>query len=589
MDSEHSARTKHRSAAILASDVVGYSRLMEAYEDATHVRLMKLHFEVMQPIVERHGGRIVKNTGDGFLAMFDTANSGLCAAENLQRAVFLAEKNSPIESRIAFRMGLHFSQVIVEDHDVYGDGVNIAARLQTHAEPYGVVVSGQVADQVGRTFDMESVDLGQMHLRNRQNPVRVLSLRLPEMRHSDVGEVEHGIDSRPSIAVLPFRKISAGDQSYFADGIVDNIVQSLAALRELFVIARGSTLGFNSGEIDARAVGTALGVRYILYGSVQRSGDQMRISTELSETETGEVLRADHYDGRLSELFALQDRIAEETVKLIAPRVRQRELKRATKKHAQNMTAYDLVLQALEPMYQLDYASFSRARGLLQRAMVVDPSYAPAFALAARWHSLRVGQGWSVAEHEDQSEAARLAEHAIRADPDNPTALSTFAHIQSFLHKRFGEAVGLFDHALAVCPNSELAWILSSATYGYTGDGPEAVRRAENGVRLSPLDSHAYFAEHILSQAHYINGNYEAAVHWGGRSVTTNSRLSSSLRILAASKVALGKVNDARSDVARHLLIEPGFSLGAWARRTPLQGSIRQSMIERLRSAGMPD
>jgi adenylate cyclase len=580
---------QRRTAAILASDVVGYSRLMESDEHGTHERLMHLRFEVMEPIIATYQGRVIKNTGDGFLAMFDNAGAGLEAARDLQRSVIYAEAASPAEQRIAFRMGLNVADVILEDHDVYGDGVNVAARLQTHAEPNGIVISGLVAEQVGGTLGMQSVDLGQIYMRNRHEPVRVLSLRLAEAAAFGIGEVQPGTDSRPSIAVLPFRKIAAGDDAYFADGIVDNIVQSLAALRELFVIARGSTLGFGGGPIDAHAVGTALGVRYLLYGSVQRSGDQLRIGTELNDVETGEVLRADHYDGNLSDLFLLQDRIAEQTVRMIAPRVRQRELKRALKKHAQNMTAYDLVLQALEPMHRLDYASFSRARGLLQRAMVVDPSYAPAFALAARWHSIRVGQGWSPNPTEDQREAARLAELAIECDPDDPTALSTYAHVQSFLYRSFDEAIRKFDRALTACPNSDLAWSLSSATYGYVGDGPEAVRRAETGVRLSPLDSHVYFAQHLLSQAHYINGSYQEALHWGERSFASNPRLTSNLRILAASKVALGRSDEARADVDRHRAIEPGFSLLEWTRRTPLQEGVATVVMERLRTAGMSD
>jgi adenylate cyclase len=577
------------NAAILASDVVGYSRLMEADERGTHERLMRLRFGVMEPIVARYQGRIIKNTGDGFLAIFDTARAGLEAAQELQRSVIYAEAASPAERRIAFRIGLNVADIIIEDHDVYGDGVNIAARLQAHAEPYGIVISGVVAEQVGGTLGMPSVDLGQIHMLNREHPVRVLSLRLAEAAAFGIGEVECGSESRPSIAILPFRKIAAGDDAYFADGFVDNIVQSLAALRELFVIARGSTLGFGSGPIDARAVGAALGVRYLLYGSVQRSGDRLRIGTELSEVETGEVLRADHYDGNLKDLFLLQDRIAEETVKMIAPRVRQRELKRALKKHPQNMTAYDLVLQALESMYRLDYTSFSRARGFLQRAMVLDPGYAPAFALAARWHCVRVGEGWSTNAIEDQREAARLAELAIHCDRDDPTALSIYAHVQAFLYRSFDEAICKFDRALAVCPNSDLAWTLSSATFGYVGDGPQAVRRAEAGVRLSPLDSHAYFAQHILSQAYYINGNYKDALYWGERSFVGNPRLTSNLRILASSKVALGRSEEARADVDRHRVIEPGFRLFVWARRTPLQQGVTASMIERLSAAGMPD
>src|SRR5436190_1921961 len=360
----------HRLAAVLAADVVGYTRLMELDEEGTHSRLMNLRFSVMQPIMTRQQGRIVKNTGDGFMAMFETAEAALQSAKDMQCAVTGAEASVPIDRRITFRMGVNVADVIVEDHDIYGDGVNIAARLQSHAEPGGIVISGLVAEHVGGTLGMHAVDLGQMQMRNLSNPVRVLSLRLPDAPAPVVGEVQPGYESRPSIAVLPFRKLANAEDSYFADGIVDNIIHALAALKDLFVISRGSTLGYGGQTIDVRAVGRELGVRYVLYGSVQRSGGRLRITTELSDSEIGEVVRTDSYDSVLADLFEVQDRIAQEVVNAIAPHVRERELKRALKKHPQNMTAYDLVLQALGLLYQLDYATFSRARGLLQRAMV---------------------------------------------------------------------------------------------------------------------------------------------------------------------------------------------------------------------------
>ena len=353
---------ERRLATVLVADVVGYSRLMEADERSTHARLMHLRFSVMEPVIAQHLGRVIKNTGDGFVAMFDGAGGALEAAHKMQQAVTVAEAEIPAGQRIAFRMGINVADVIVEDHDIYGDGVNVAARLQTHAEPGGIVISGIVAEQAGGMLGMQAIDLGQLQMRNREHPVRVLCLRLPGTPAAAVGEVEAGTEVRPSIAVLPFRKLASGDDSYFADGIVDNIIQSLATLRELFVISRGSTLGFGGGPIDARAIGRALGVRYLLYGSVQRAGERLRIGTELSDAELGEVLRANQYDGAMGELFQLQDRIAEETVKMIAPRLHERELRRAQKKHPQNMTAYDLVLQAIDLLYRLDYASFARAR-----------------------------------------------------------------------------------------------------------------------------------------------------------------------------------------------------------------------------------
>lgn len=584
---EHSDNGKHRSVAILVADVVGYSRLMEADEDATHARLMHLNSTFMQPIVERHSGRIVKHTGDGFLAMFETAAAGLFAAQEMQRAVLHAEAESPSDRRIAFRMGLNVADVIVEAHDIFGDGVNVAARLQTHAEPYGIVISGLVAEQVGGTLGMTSIDLGQMQLRNRKSPVRVLSLRLAEAAALGIGEVEAGIESRPSIAVLPFRKIAAGDDAYFADGIVDNIVQSLAGLRELFVISRGSTLGFAGGPIDSRAIGSALGVRYLLYGSVQRSGDRLRIGTELSETETGEVLRTNLYEGDLAELFQLQDRISEQTVKLIAPHVHERELKRALKKHPQNMTAYDLVLQALEPMYRLDYASFSRARGLLQRAMVVDPSYAPAYSYAAWWHSGRISQAWTNNIAMDAAEAIRLAQAALDREPNDALALTVYGHEQSYVLKDYDLAIDSFDRALTVCPNLALAWTLKALTLCFIGDGPSALRCAQQGLRLSPRHQNIGHAEHIVAQAHYINGDFDQAVSWSRRSIAHSGRDTSSLRTLISSLVAIGALEEARSVANRHREIAPRFSIRDWAARSSMSEQFKRSRCERLRAAGL--
>lgn len=580
---------RRQLASVLAADVVGYTRLMELDEQGTHARMMRLRFSTMQPLIAARQGRIVKNTGDGFMVLFQSADAAMQCAIEMQKQVAALEATEPADRRISFRMGVNVADVIVEDHDIYGDGVNIAARLQTYAEPGGIVISGSVADQINGTQGMCMLDLGQMHMRNLTHPVRVLSLRLADAPAPLMGETHTGFEPRPSIAVLPFRKLANADDAYFADGIVDNIIHSLAGLKELFVIARGSTLGYGGASIDVRAVGRELGVRYVLYGSVQRSGSKLRIGTELSDAETGEVIRADHYNGTLEDLFDLQDLIAVEVAKTIAPHVRDRELKRTLRKHPQNMTAYDFVLQALEPLYQLDYASFSRARGLLQRAMSIDPGYAPAFSYAAYWHCYRIGQEWSPDLAMDANEAARLAAIAIEHDGQDAIGLAVSGHVQSFMRREFDRAMQLFERALAAGPNSALAWTLSATTCCFLGDGPGAVRRAETGLRLSPLDSHVMFPTHILSQAHYVNGNFEEAVVWGQRAAKHNLRLTSNLRVLAASLVAVGRLAEARCAVQHHLDVVPNFGLAAWAARTPLQGAMREGVVARLRAAGMPD
>jgi DNA-binding SARP family transcriptional activator/TolB-like protein/Tfp pilus assembly protein PilF len=410
-----------------------------------------------------------------------------------------------------------------------------------------------------------------------------------EVADFSIEEAESGYDARPSIAVLPFRKLATGDDTYFADGIVDNIIHALAGLKELFVIARGSTLAFGGGPIDVQAIGNALRVHYLLYGSVQKADARLRIATELIDTETAQVIRAASYDGDLGDLFGLQDRIAEEVVKTIAPQVRQHELRRALRKHPQSMTAYDLVLQALDLLYRMDYASFSRARGYLQRAMLIDPSYAPAFSHAAHWHLARIGQEWSPSLVSDVSEAARLSEAAIACDGDDPIALAIYGYVQSYLKKQFDEAFSFFDRAIACSPNCPLPWTFRGATLCFVEDGPGAVANASQGVRLSPLDPHIFLAQHILAQAHYTNGDYHEAVRWARRADRHNRNLTSNLRTLVASLVAIGNTAEAREVAGRHQKILPAFRVSEWAARTPMQGQIRAGRIERLLAAGLSE
>jgi adenylate cyclase len=574
--------------AILAADVVGYSRLMEEDEAAT-VHELKGHQAVVLPAVGHYGGRVIDTAGDGILAEFPSViNATECAVE-IQTIMARRNEPQPESRRMRFRIGINLGDVIHDDTRIYGDGVNVAARLETYAEPGGVVVSGAVAEQIGSLAGVRVVNLGELHLRNISRPVRAFALQL-DARARALGDAPVGAGGRPSIVVLPFRKNQSDpDDAYFADGIVDNIIHALAGLKELFVISRGSTLGYGGARIDVRAIGRELGVRYVMYGSVQRAAGHLRIATELSDAETGAIVLSERYDGEVSALFALQDIISTQIVTTIAPHVRQRERLRAMRKHPKNLTAYDLVLQALGPLYEVDYESSSRARGLLQQAMAFDPGYAPAYSYAAYCHMIRINQGWSSDERADITEAARTAAAAIERDPSDALALSIYGHVQSFLLKDYDTAVEYLDRALAAGPSCALAWTMSSATCGYLGQGATAVLRAEHGLRLSPLDSHVFFHEHILSQAHYINGNYDEAIAWARKAAQHNPRLTSNLRVLAASLVVVGKVDEA-TEVARQLLaVDPRFGLRAFAARTPLPGAIRDTFVDRLRAAGLPD
>jgi adenylate cyclase len=581
---------RRRLAAVLAADVVGYTRLMEAHEEDTHVRLMQLRSQILDPGVAAQHGRIVKNTGDGFLATFETARDATRCALSLQEAVSAHTAALPADQRISFRMGLNAADIIVEKDDVYGEGVNIAARLQTYASSGGIVVSGAVAEQLDNDLNVNAIDLGHLRLRNIRRPVRVYALR-PSMQPAKlVGEDVAGSEPRPSIAVLPFRmNLASPDQGYFADGVVYDIIRGLGALKELFVVSRGSSLGYGGRDIDVREIGRQLGVRYILYGSVQRTTTTLRIGTELSDAESGEVIRSDQYEGDPADLFALQDRIAISVVRKIAPQVRERELMRAMRKHPQNLTAYDLVLQAFDLLYRMDYDSFSKARGLLEQAISHDPNYALAYSYVALWYVFRIGEIGSPDPDGDAIAGARYATEAIERGGDDAFALAMYGHVLSFLLHDFHKAKEVLARAIEAGPSSAMAWTMASATSGFLGDGPSAVRQGEQGVRLSPLDARSFWHEGLLAQAYYVNGEYEQALEWARSAVSRNELIRFNQRLLIVTLDALGRREEAAQAAHRFLQIQPDFRISSYATRCPFRAAALETWLRHLRSAGLPD
>lgn len=579
-----------RLVAVQVADVVGYTRLMEAHEEQTHERLTAIFADLVAPAIARWRGRIVKNTGDGFLAIYDSVHDAVLCALELQQSMSEAADGEPVEQRIGFRIAVNLADVIVERDDIFGGGVNVAARLQTYAEPGGVVVTGAVAEQIPGLPGVATVDLGKLHLHNMARPVRVYSLRSERTPRPLIGDAPRDAETRPSIAVLPFRKHQdAPEDAYFADGIVDDIIHALGGLKELFVISRGSTLHYGGANIDVRAIGRELGVRYVLYGSLRRVGDRLRIQTELSDAETGLLIRSDRYDGTVGELFALQERISINVLKIIAPHVRERELTRAMRKHPQNMTAYDFVLQAIDQLYRMDESSFARARGLLQQAIAHDPNYAPAYTYTAYWYILRVGEIGTTDFDADAAAGAHYAAAAIERDANDPIALAIYGHVQSFLLKDCERGRAFLGRAVESGPNSAMAWSMSSATHGYIGDGVTAIRHAEQGVRLSPLDARTFWHEGMLAQAHYIHGDFEEALAWAKRAVNRNTSIRFNLRTLMATQAALGLRGEAAVTAQRFMALQPDFRLQGYAARCPIRQPMLDQWIARLRSAGLPD
>jgi adenylate cyclase len=589
-----SAPFMRRLLTILAADVVGYARLTEVAEEDTHQRLRALRVNIIDPCVVSYRGRIVKNTGDGFLAAFDSSVDAMSCALELQNEIAAAERAEAPDRKIVFRMGVNAGRTIVEPDDVYGFGVNVAARLEQCAPAGGIIVSAEVRDQIKARLDIPVDDLGPLRLKNLSRPIHAFSVKIPGVGRPEAAATKRTRPTRrakvPSIAVLPFRNAGGGgdDDDYFGDGMVEDIIVALQSIRGLLVIARTSTLSYRDAPLDVQKIGQDLGVRYVLSGSIRRTDKQLRLVAELADVEAGSVIWADRYDGDLSKLFEFQDRIATRIVWSVAPHVREAELKRAMRKRPDNMNAYDLVMQAIDLMYRMKFEDFTKAGTLLQQAIVADENYSTAHAYAALWHTHHVVQGWAADNEFSRMEAARHAAAAVDRDPVDGFALAIHAHTKSMLFHDYAEAVSIFDRALDAAPGNAMTWSLSSGVYSYMGDGRAAVERAQQGLRLSPVDTQAFFYLMFLGIAHYVNGTYDEAIIWTRKSMGLNPRLCANLRVLIVSLVARGDLEEARRIAQMLLQVQPRFSVSSYAPICPYRDNIRTEFLARLQTAGLP-
>jgi adenylate cyclase len=587
---DNGPRIDRRLAAIAFVDIVGYSILMARDETRTHQRWMAILDRIIRPEAISHHGKIVKSTGDGVLADFPSAFDAVQWAYAVQRAVQALGVGDPVPP-IALRIAVHAGDIITTDFDVFGEGVNLAARLQEYAPAGGIVLSDAAHDLVRGSLDTTARDLGQLDLKNFENSVRAFALD-PEGPAITVPTLPRAVSKLPSIAVLPLQNIG-GDPAddYFCDGCVEDITLSLAGLRELMVISRGSTLAYRGRHPDPREVGRLFGVRYVLSGSLRRSERLVRVSVDLCDANSGVTLWGEKEEVAPAELFNAQDRIVGKIVAGIAPNVRAAELRTAMRKKPENFSAYDYTLRALHILNSLDKNTFMQARDYLQKAMEEDSDFAMPIAWAARWYSLSVGQGWSADPTADKAKAVELANRAIDQDPQNALALATYGYLQSFLFHDYDSALVYFERALAACPNHSLAWFLSSPTLSYVGRAQEAIKHAEQALRLSPLDRNLFSFYSALNLAHYAQGSYEEAVKWGKLSASENPLYTANLRYLAAALAALDRLDEAHSAAATLMQREPDFRLNTFGKTLqPFRGlEMSARYIQHLRKSGLPD
>ena len=544
--------TERRLVAIFAADVEGYSRLMGADEVGTMQDLTQRR-GVLDGLIAAHRGRIANTAGDSVLAEFGSVVDAVQCAVEAQAALAEANVDRSPDRHIKFRIGIHVGDVMVKGGDLFGDGVNIAARLQTLASAGGISISGVAHDQVRKILPFAFTDLGAQQVKNIEEPVRAFAVTAKgtvAVAASANISMPLALPDKPSIAVLPFQNMSGDpEQEYFADGMVEDIITALSRVKWFFVIARNSSFTYKGKPIDIKQVGRELGVRYVLEGSVRKAGNRVRITGQLIEAETGHHIWADRLEGDYDNIFELQDEVTSAVVSAVEPRLNLRERDRSNKKPTSDLTAYDCFLRA-QPYFlrPLDLPSYKRAEELLREAIKIDPNYSSALAYLADCIARQCIAGM-VPYNEGLLEAAKISEHAVEADPEDAAALAVAAWIFSVFIGRPALAREYAERALRLHPNA--AFVCSNAGFAlvFVGEFERGRNVLEKAFRISPLDPRNWYIFSGRGMAYFFEKNFEEALVLLERSIELSPVGVAAFRFKAAALIYLGRTAEARKVV----------------------------------------
>ena len=616
---------ERKLTAILAADVVGYSRLMGKDEAGTLAALKAYRSETIDPRIAEHGGRIVKLMGDGALVEFPSVVEAVLCAVEIQRA--LAARNAEVaeDRRIELRIGINLGDVIVDGDDIYGDGVNVAARLETLAEPNGICVSLAVRDQIRDKLDVAIDDLGEVKVKNIARPIRAFRIltepgtqasprtraaawRWPAVAavaaivvvalgalvwwqpwSGDAGRhfVERPSDL-PAIAVLPFENMSGDpEQDYFSDGITEDLITDLSRISGLFVIARTTVFTYKGRSVTVRQVGEDLGVQYVLEGSVRKAGNRIRINAQLVDARSGRHLWADRYDREITDIFALQDEVTQKIVSALAVKLtadEQRNLRQAIKV---DPVAYDVFLRGLELYRRYTFETRAEAHDLFERAIELDPSFARAHAGLALTQLYDYIDGSSDSPERSLQKSLETVEHALALDATVPQVL--FAASFVYLHlDRHDDSIAAARRAIELDRNYADGYVQMSHAMIYAGEPEKALEQLANGMRLNPW--HPFLYTWILGHAHFAMEQYEEAISYFEKVIDSNPQYHDGHLALAASYGMAGRIDDAEWEAEEVLTLQPGFTLADSLRRTPYKNRDDLARwIEGLRKAGLPE
>jgi TolB-like protein len=589
MDPPDRERVERRLAAILAADIAGYSRLMGTEEEGTLAALKAIRRQLTDPKIAEHRGRIVKTTGDGLLVEFSSIVDAVRCAVEMQREMALRNAGVPQTRRLEFRIGINLGDIIIDQHDIYGDGVNVAARLEALAEPGGICVSRVVRDQVRDKLDVTFEDLGEQQVKNIARPIRVYRIAVAETAGA---KPPLPLPDKPSLAVLPFQNMTGdAEQEYFVDGIVEEITTAISRLPWLFVIARNSSFTYKGRAVDVKQVARELGVRYVLEGSVRKAGNRVRISGQLIDTATGAHIWADRFDGALDDIFELQDEVASHVVGAIEPKLRQSEIERAARKPTDSLDAYDLYLRALAQFHSSTDESMREAIVLLKRALAIDPSYGPAAAMLGWCRMFQRIQGWGPVSDAEVAEGMSLTRRAIEVGQDDPDTLWMAGMTLWFMAGEQNAAGNIVDRALALNPNSAYAWNASGWLSAFQNRLPQAIESIEHAIRLSPFDPLGWMFAGGLAIVHLLARRFEEAIEWSDRALQGQPRWAVAIRLKVVACAYLDRTEEARDGLSRMLELQPGLTIAWWksSYRGMFPPELLDFYVEGLRKAGLPE
>ncbi|THD65338.1 MAG: adenylate/guanylate cyclase domain-containing protein [Bradyrhizobium sp.] len=569
-------------------------------EEGTLARLKAVRKALVDPTIAGHRGRIVKTTGDGMLVEFASAVDAVRCAVEVQGG--MAEQNTPVPQgqRIEFRIGIHVGDIIIDDNDIFGDGVNVAARVENACEPGGVCVSGNAFEQIRGKTNFAFDDLGEKKLKNIERPVRLYAVRSATSAATTTTATISTTPSdnskflplpdKPSIAVLPFQNMSGDpEQEYFADGMVEDIITALSRFKALFVIARNSSFTYKGNAVDIKQAGRELGVRYVLEGSVRKAGGKLRITGQLIEAATGAHLWADRFDGPLDDIFELQDKVTSSVVGAIAPRLEKAEMDRSQRKPTESLDAIDLYYRAIQSFRRSTRQGTEDALRLAREVISLDPNFSAAYGLTLECLVKQTVSGWKTIE-EAAAEGKQYALRALEVGADDAYALARAAFFFGNSLKDGGTANVIAEQAIAVNPNLSEAWRTRGWMSSYVGQHEPAIEQFNYAMRLNPLDPHTFQVECGLAFANFFLRRFEIALSWATKSLARQNSYGPGLRAAMACYAMLDRIADAQMMLARLRETGDDLTISRFKVRMPYQRREDYDLlIEAFRLAGVPE